>query len=129
MKTTNRQYAIALFESLKDCPEDQVSERISNFLKILQKNKQLKNLGVIVDQFIKYYREQNQVLEVQATTAKEINVEELKKELSGKLNQDIELEVEVDPSILAGLILKIGDTLVDGSTKSQLNNLKNKLTS
>ena len=128
MKTSSRQYAIALYESLKDCPEDQASERISNFLNILQRNKQLKNLKNIVAQFVAYYREQNNVLEVQATVAKEVDVAELKKEISQKLNKEVEVEVDIDPSILAGLILKIGDTLIDGSTKNQLNLLKNNLT-
>ena len=37
------------------------------------------------------------------------------------------LDAQVDPSIIGGLVIRIGDKLLDGSTKSKLENLKEEL--
>ena len=45
------------------------------------------------------------------------------------VNKEIVLETEVDTSILGGLVIRVGDKLLDGSTKSKLLSLKNELES
>jgi F-type H+-transporting ATPase subunit delta len=44
--------------------------------------------------------------------------------LTGK---QIELTIEQDESLLAGVVVRVGDTLYDGSIKTQLNNIRNLL--
>ena len=46
------------------------------------------------------------------------------KELTGK---EIVLEARVEPEILGGLVARVGDRLIDGSTRSQLLDLRNRL--
>ncbi|MEJ7696595.1 MAG: F0F1 ATP synthase subunit delta [Candidatus Limnocylindrales bacterium] len=41
----------------------------------------------------------------------------------------IELAVEVDPSLLGGLVVRVGDRLIDGSVRGRLERLRNQLTS
>jgi F-type H+-transporting ATPase subunit delta len=45
------------------------------------------------------------------------------------VNKEIVLETEVDTSILGGLVIRVGDKLIDGSTRSKLLSLKNELES
>jgi F-type H+-transporting ATPase subunit delta len=45
-------------------------------------------------------------------------------ELTGK---EIVLETQVDPEILGGLVARVGDRLIDGSTRSQLLKLRSRL--
>jgi F-type H+-transporting ATPase subunit delta len=45
-------------------------------------------------------------------------------EMTGK---QIEITIEEDPSLLAGIVVRIGDTLYDGSVKAQLNHIRNLL--
>lgn len=52
------------------------------------------------------------------------SVEKRLKELSGG---DVVVETEIDESILGGMIVRIGDRLIDGSTKSKLQALKRQL--
>ena len=44
------------------------------------------------------------------------------KEMTGK--KEVVLEVKEDPSLIGGIITKIGDVIYDGSIKTQLNILK-----
>lgn len=39
----------------------------------------------------------------------------------------VEMTVEIDPGLLGGIVIGVGDTLYDGSVKSQLNNMRNLL--
>jgi F-type H+-transporting ATPase subunit delta len=39
----------------------------------------------------------------------------------------VEMTVEIDPNLLGGIVIGVGDTLYDGSVKSQLNNMRNLL--
>ncbi|MQF69210.1 F0F1 ATP synthase subunit delta, partial [SAR202 cluster bacterium AD-804-J14_MRT_500m] len=43
------------------------------------------------------------------------------------INKEVVLETVVDTSILGGLIIRVGDKLLDGSTKNKLLSLKNEL--
>ena len=47
--------------------------------------------------------------------------------LSELINKDVVLDTRVDPSILGGLVIKIGDKLIDGSTRTRLEELGRQL--
>ena len=47
--------------------------------------------------------------------------------LSSRLKRSVSLKVTVDPSIMGGLIVRTGDTVIDGSVRSRLEQLKNQL--
>ena len=55
------------------------------------------------------------------------------KALTARLEQmtggRIELEQEVDPSLLGGLVVRVGDRLIDGSVRGRLERLRNQLVS
>jgi F-type H+-transporting ATPase subunit delta len=51
----------------------------------------------------------------------------LKAALKNLINRDIELENEIDPSLLGGFIVRVGSTIYDSSVKGQLRLLKSEL--
>ncbi len=51
----------------------------------------------------------------------------LKSKLEGKFAKTFELKYSLDSSIISGLIIKIGDSIIDLSAKTKLNNLKKQL--
>jgi F-type H+-transporting ATPase subunit delta len=67
-----------------------------------------------------------------ATSASALTADEVRA-LTQRLEQEtggrVELDVEVDPTLLGGLVVRIGDRLIDGSVRSRLERLRNQLVS
>jgi F-type H+-transporting ATPase subunit delta len=53
--------------------------------------------------------------------------ERLRNRLSGLMRQDVQLDVRVDPAIIGGLVVRVGDRVYDGSLASQLHRLHRRL--
>lgn len=51
-------------------------------------------------------------------------IEELTQGLQGLVGKQVIMEVETDPSLIGGVVARIGDTVYDGSVKTQLERLK-----
>jgi F-type H+-transporting ATPase subunit delta len=51
----------------------------------------------------------------------------LKKGLEGLTGKKVEMTVLEEPSLLGGIVVRVGDTLYDGSIRAQLNNIRNLL--
>lgn len=66
----------------------------------------------------------------EVTSALPLTIEEqeqVKKNLAGKIGDKGSISFHVDPSILGGIVLRIGDNIVDGSVAGQLSNLQKAL--
>ena len=55
-------------------------------------------------------------------------IKELETELSKKYNKNVTLENKVDKNVLGGVLVRLGNTQIDGSVKTRLNNIKDQLT-
>ena len=53
--------------------------------------------------------------------------EHIRRFVQAMINREVVLEARVDPSILGGLILRVGDKLLDGSTKARLEGMRKEL--
>jgi F-type H+-transporting ATPase subunit delta len=51
----------------------------------------------------------------------------LERALAARAGSAVELEVEVDPTLVGGLVAQLGDTVYDGSLKTQLSQLRSAL--
>jgi F-type H+-transporting ATPase subunit delta len=127
VKFTARQYAIALHQSLEKCSASEQKQNIINFLKILHRNRQFNIIDKVIKELDKLIKEKNDILEIDVVSAVKIEEKELVKLLEKKLKKKIELKSNIDKEIIAGLIIKINDLLIDGSVKTQLRLLNNKL--
>jgi F-type H+-transporting ATPase subunit delta len=61
---------------------------------------------------------------VSLTDAQQEQVTQMLNDLSG---QDVRLTTRVDPEILGGLVIRIGDRVMDGSARSRLQNMRREL--
>ncbi|MCL5957926.1 MAG: ATP synthase F1 subunit delta [Chloroflexi bacterium] len=83
-------------------------------------------IGKIADEYNRMMDEHLGVAVAEVTTAVPLSSEQEKdvidhlKQLTGK---QIKLEAKVDPGIIGGLLIRIGDKLVDGSVATRLTNL------
>ena len=129
-KISAKKYAISLYEATEGFSKKQLSEVISNFVKILIKNNDIKLTNKISEEFDKYFNLQKGIEKVEISTAKElteVEKKEILKRLESQLNKKVELEEEVDPSLIGGLKIKYGDKLIDGSIKTKLSLLRSKI--
>lgn len=129
-KISVKKYAQALYESVKDLDKKQAEVEVANFIKVLIKSKSLKLADRIIGEFDKYSNLQNGILEVTVISAKKLSAgaekelaDQIKKEKKASKVEIINLE---DPSLIGGLVIKIGDEILDGSLKTRLELLKQK---
>ena len=100
------------------------SENLNILLYILDKGR-MNCIKYIVAEYLKIYYRKNRILDVKATFTKELTDEQKKKlidKLSQKTGKEINLEIKVDKDILGGGIIKIGDKIIDGSIRRELDN-------
>ena len=109
---------------------EKFSKDILNFLNLLIDKRRIFYIEAIIEQFNNLVNKREDILEVEVVSAIELE-EKLQNKLEGKLEDELNYEVilknVVDPEILGGLILKIGDKIIDGSIQNELNTLKDKI--
>ena len=99
----------------------------ANFLKILTTNRRL----FAVDQVIRAFRALVAKFKGEATADVTVaeklsdkNLDALKTALKSVTGKDVSLNVNVDPSIIGGLVVKLGSRMVDSSLRTKLNSIK-----
>ena len=100
------------------------SENLNILLYILDKGR-MNCIKYIVAEYLKIYYRKNRILDVKATFTKELTDEQKKKlidKLSQKTGKEINLEIKIDKDILGGGIIRIGDKIIDGSIRRELDN-------
>lgn len=109
--------------------KDKISETSNVFLHIILKKGRERYIPNIAAAFEEQYKKQNKITSVNITTAAALDEEamdRLQKELLGSsvTDKSLDIEMNVDPSIIGGYILKIGDKLYNASVAHQLEKLK-----
>lgn len=100
---------------------------VGNFLRVVAGNRRLFVLPEMIVAFRRIAAEQRgettaEVVSAHALTAAQQN--ELKATLKGVAGKDVTINATVDPSILGGLIVRIGSRQIDTSLRTKLSSLK-----
>ena len=125
MKHSPKQYAQALYGSLKEAKEGETDLVFKNFYGVLLRNNDLKLLSKIIEKIEEIDKEDRGVVEVKIASVKKLDnslVERIR-----NLIKNAEIKEEIDPSLIGGLKIQIGDLLIDGSIKAKLNKLRQSL--
>jgi len=128
MRTTTTQYAKALYEVTTNKSEKDIDNVIVNFLKILQKNGQLKLAKKIIENFSGIWNKQNEIVDATVTSRVALDAETLKKiekfVAEKYLVKEAVLDNVIDAKIKGGIIIKVGDEMMDASVAKRLADLK-----
>ena len=98
-----------------------------NFLELLAEKHRMPAIFRIRDRFVELWAEDRKRLEVRLTSAVELDddvVERVGGEIQRQTGREIDLFREVDPEVLGGLVLRVGNMVLDGSIKTKLEKLR-----
>lgn len=98
----------------------------ANFLGVLAENRRLRELPVIARAFRDLLARHRGETTAEVTSAHPLNDEQvtaLKQGLRQRIGRDVNVDLSVDPSLLGGLVVKIGSQMIDSSIKTRLNSL------
>jgi F-type H+-transporting ATPase subunit delta len=103
-----------------------LDELTKKFVGVLASNRRLGQLGAVIRAFnllASAHRGETTAVVTSAHPLQDDQIAALKTKLKGELKRDVALDLNVDPSILGGLIVKVGSRQIDGSIRTKLNTL------
>lgn len=117
-------------EIIKQLFGDDLDETMLNFFEILNQYRMAGKIEAISKDYTELYNEANDIEEVKVTSASELDqsqIEQLKEMLAKKLNKQVVLNLNVDPSLIAGLKIETKNRTLDGSYAGRLEKMKEQL--
>ncbi len=115
-----------LAELVVDVCADELSPTARNFVRILCENRRLSVMQDIAQAYHEARARQEKRSDVLVTSAFELTPaqqNDINVVMTRRLGTRVELRVEIDPSLIGGVIIRAGDTVVDASLRGRLEQL------
>jgi ATP synthase F1 delta subunit len=106
---------------------DDADERLFNFLELLAERHRMPALFRIRRDFDAMWAEENKLLPVSVTSAVELDqaiVEDIGREIEQQTGRRVELSSSVDPDVLGGLKVSVGNLVLDATVRNRLEQLR-----
>jgi F-type H+-transporting ATPase subunit delta len=116
---------------IKSLSEGRVPDLLVSLLILLLDKNRIKYLPEIFSEYQRLYKEDQGIVEAEVITAFPLDhflTGRLKEKLEKKTGKRLEMITKVDPFILGGVVVKMGDRIVDKSIRYQLNQIKELVT-
>ena len=132
----NRELAVFFFSPYFSTTEKQDALRgvldgadpsFLNFLSLLIENHRMPVIFRVRQQYERLWEEENRMLPVEITSAvalDEKTTEELGRTIGERAGRRVTLSSRVDPDILGGIILRVGNSILDASIRNRLEQLR-----
>jgi F-type H+-transporting ATPase subunit delta len=98
-----------------------------NFLELLLEKHRMPVIHRIRRDYDQLWREENKLLSVQVTSAVELDekvVKDLGDRIAEQTDRKIDLTTTVEPDILGGIVLRVGNSILDASIRNRLEQLR-----
>jgi F-type H+-transporting ATPase subunit delta len=108
-------------------PKAGMGSLTSNFLKVVAGNRRLFAVPGMISAFRSLAAKGRGEVTAQVASAialSDAQIADLKATLKASVGKDVTLDTKVDPSLLGGLVVKVGSRMIDNSLKTKLSNLK-----
>jgi len=115
---------------LKAVLEDKISQVAMNFLCLVVDRQREIYLADMVEVFVDYANRARNISHVEVASAIELSKDDQKRlveALSKMTGKEVRVSYSVDPSLIGGVVARIGDKIIDGSVKSRLESLREHL--
>ncbi len=113
-------------ETFVDVCGDAINDKGQNFIRNLAANKRLGLLPQISDLYEQFKAQLEQSVEVDVTSAFELSettLDKLAQALKTNLGREVKVQGSVDSSLIGGVVIRAGDTVIDESIKGRLAKL------
>jgi F-type H+-transporting ATPase subunit delta len=130
----NRELAVFFFSPYFSTAEKQqalgglldgADEALLNFLSLLIENHRMPVIFRIRQEYERLWEEENKTLPVQITSAlDEATTASLGKTIGERAGRKVNLAAHVDPDILGGIIIRVGNSILDASIRNRLEQLR-----
>jgi F-type H+-transporting ATPase subunit delta len=103
------------------------SEHFVNFLELLAERHRMPVIFRIRNEFDEMWAKENRLLPVSVTAAVELDkslVKEIGKRIEDQTGQKVELTSKTDPEVLGGLVVQVGNMVLDASVRNRLERLR-----
>lgn len=131
MKITSTQYAKTLYDLTKDRSQSEIDKAIAGLAKILIKKKETKLAQKITEKFKEIWNKEESVAEAEIISREKLDedlLNKIKRFIKEKVKaKEVVLNNKIDESIKGGIVIKMGDEILDASVASQLRSLRNNL--
>src|SRR5689334_21486567 len=120
----SREEAIKAFAAL--APDLGLDPITANFLGVLARNGRKNELRNVIRAYRRLAAEHRGETTAEVITARPLNDDQLaalRQQLRARAGRDVAIEAEVDPTILGGIVVKLGSQQVDASIRTKLNRL------
>ena len=114
-------------ERLETALSHKVSPLTQRFLGLLIDKKRFEVLPMVIADFGRLVAEKNNIAKAHVRTARPLSAEaqqKLKDKLKDFAGKNIELDIKDDPEIIGGVVVRLGDWVLDSSLRGQLRKLK-----
>jgi F-type H+-transporting ATPase subunit delta len=125
--------AVAVSARLKvadDAFGSRISDKALNLVRLLIRRGRVELLPQVARRYEELYERQKGIVRATITSAAPLDDAELR-EIRSRLSQitggTLRTDVNVDPSLLGGVIVRIGDRMIDGSVRGRLERLRNRI--
>jgi F-type H+-transporting ATPase subunit delta len=109
-----------------------VSKPVLNLIGLMLRRGRIDQLTRVAAEFRRLDNARQGITLATATSAAPLSPEDIRA-LTARMEQftggHVELDLQVDPSLLGGLVVRVGDRLIDGSVRGRLERLRNQLVS
>jgi F-type H+-transporting ATPase subunit delta len=102
-------------------------ESVANFLELLLENHRMPVVFRVRRDFDRLWEEENKLLPVQITSAVELDpsvADRIGEEIGRQTGRTVELTSTVDPDVIGGIVLRVGNSILDASIRNRLENLR-----
>ena len=100
---------------------------VRNFLELLIEKHRVPAVHRIRREYEALWQEENKLLPVEVTSAIELDpetVEQIGAKIGERTGRKVQLESRVDPDILGGIVVRVGDRILDASIANRLESLR-----
>lgn len=131
MKTTPKQYAQALFDATADKQPQEIDAIIGRFAGRLRQDGQVKRLHAIIAAFTDLWNRSHGIVEARVASRDRLDaaiLADVRQYVAQRYQaQQVILVERIDPLITGGIVIQVGDEVIDASIATQLKKLKKNL--